>query len=320
MPMPYASNRGWIVPANLDDRTWQDLVDEMRALIPKYAPQWTDNNPSDLGISLIELFAWLAEGIIYRLNQVPEKNYLAFLNLLGITRDPATPAYTYLTFTGGAAPLVVPAGTQAQTPASETEQPIIFETSEDVRVLPVNMKSALLIGPYAAAAASSQYEDLSATLIGPPAAKYLANIPANQTVQLCLGFDKKAAEDILLRVRLYRPVLDPAQITLTWVYSNETAEPLAWTTIPDAGDATGSLQHDGSIRLTVPTNWTAQRAAPHRAISPPCPGPRLPRAPLAMPYRMRCSGSACASQTRRPHPWPSASTVCCSTRRWHTMR
>ena len=90
--MTFESRRGRIVPPNLDDRTWQDLVDEMRALIPKYAPQWTDHNPSDLGITLIELFAWLAEGVIYRLNQTPEKNYVAFLNLLGITRDPPTPA------------------------------------------------------------------------------------------------------------------------------------------------------------------------------------------------------------------------------------
>ena len=67
--MTLESRRGRIVPPDLDDRTWQDLVDEMRALIPKYAPQWTDHNPSDLGITLIELFAWLGEGIIFRLNQ-----------------------------------------------------------------------------------------------------------------------------------------------------------------------------------------------------------------------------------------------------------
>ena len=114
--MTLESRRGRIVPPDLDDRTWQDLVDQMRALIPKYAPQWTDHNPSDLGITLIELFAWLGEGIIYRLNQTPEKNYLAFLNLLGITRDPPTPARTYLTFTSGVpTPVTVPAGTQAQT-------------------------------------------------------------------------------------------------------------------------------------------------------------------------------------------------------------
>src|SRR5690349_3017419 len=93
------SLRGRIQPPNLDDRTWQDLVDEAKALIPKYAPLWTDTSASDLGITLIELFAWLVEGLTYRLNRVPEKNYIAFLNLLGITREPAVPAHTFLTFT-----------------------------------------------------------------------------------------------------------------------------------------------------------------------------------------------------------------------------
>jgi len=141
------ADRGRVVPPDLDDRTWQDLVDEMRALIPKYAPQWTDHNPSDLGITLIELFAWLGEGIIYRLNRTPEKNFLAFLNLLGTTRDPATPASTYLTFTSGAGAVTVPAGTKAQTAATQDQQPIVFETDEDVTVLPISLANAVVVGP-----------------------------------------------------------------------------------------------------------------------------------------------------------------------------
>jgi len=257
--MTVPSHRGRIVPPNLDDRTWQDLVDEMRALIPRYAPQWTDHNPSDLGMSLIELFAWLAEGVIYRLNRTPEKNYLAFLNLLGITRDPPTPAYTYLTFTAGAGTVVVPAGTQAQTPASETETPVVFETDEDVTVLPISLKSALLIGPYALNAASSQYDDVSGPFVGPPAAKYLAALPPNQTVQLCLGFDKASVDDIVLHLRLYRPVLDPAQVGVTWVYSQGAVEPLSWPAIAGVRDATDTLQHDGRVRLTLPRDWASQR-------------------------------------------------------------
>ena len=89
--MTYPSERGRIIPPRLDDRTWQDLVDELRALIPVYAPPWTDHNPSDPGITIIEMFAMLVEGLIYRLNRVPDKHYIAFLNLLGITRNPPTP-------------------------------------------------------------------------------------------------------------------------------------------------------------------------------------------------------------------------------------
>src|SRR5579859_5451592 len=118
------SDRGRIQPPNLDDRSWQDLVNEAVALIPSYAPQWTDYSPGDPGRTLIELFAWLVEGLTYRLNRVPEKNYIAFLNLLGITRDPAVPAHTFLTFTTLPAvttPILIPQMTQAHTQGSETE-------------------------------------------------------------------------------------------------------------------------------------------------------------------------------------------------------
>ena len=67
---------------NLDDRRYADLVEEARALIPTYAPEWTDHNESDPGITLIELFAYLSEMLIYRLNRVTDANRYAFLKLL----------------------------------------------------------------------------------------------------------------------------------------------------------------------------------------------------------------------------------------------
>lgn len=69
---------------NMDEINFEYLVKEAKSLIPVYAPEWTNHNPSDPGITLVELFAWLSEMIIYRIDQVPEKNYLSFLNLLGI--------------------------------------------------------------------------------------------------------------------------------------------------------------------------------------------------------------------------------------------
>lgn len=67
---------------NLDDRTYDDLVQEALSLIPTYAPEWTNHNPSDPGITLIELFAYLTEMLNYRLNRVTNANKQAFLNLL----------------------------------------------------------------------------------------------------------------------------------------------------------------------------------------------------------------------------------------------
>lgn len=67
---------------NLDDRRYEDLVDEARAMIPGLAPEWTDHNPSDPGITLIELFAYLTEMLIYRLNRITDENIRTFLKLL----------------------------------------------------------------------------------------------------------------------------------------------------------------------------------------------------------------------------------------------
>ncbi|MCM8596521.1 baseplate J/gp47 family protein [Accumulibacter sp.] len=67
---------------NLDDRRYLDLVEEARALIPTHAPEWTNHNASDPGIMLIELFAWLSEMLIYRLNRVTDENARKFLWLL----------------------------------------------------------------------------------------------------------------------------------------------------------------------------------------------------------------------------------------------
>jgi predicted phage baseplate assembly protein len=67
---------------NLDDLQFQrDLVDEARLRIIRYCPEWTEYNVSDPGITLIELFAWMTEMIVYRLNKVPDKNYIKFLDM-----------------------------------------------------------------------------------------------------------------------------------------------------------------------------------------------------------------------------------------------
>ncbi len=66
----------------LDDHDYAELLEEARALIPSLAPQWTNHNPSDPGITLIELFAWLTEMLIYRVNRLPDENTRAFLRLL----------------------------------------------------------------------------------------------------------------------------------------------------------------------------------------------------------------------------------------------
>ncbi|MCL6590412.1 MAG: baseplate J/gp47 family protein [Firmicutes bacterium] len=69
---------------NLDDRTFNDLMEEARSLIPIYNKEWTNHNTPDPGITLLELFAWLWEMVIFRINQIPEQTYRQYLKLIGI--------------------------------------------------------------------------------------------------------------------------------------------------------------------------------------------------------------------------------------------
>jgi predicted phage baseplate assembly protein len=130
----------------LDDlRFQQDLVDEARRRIVHYCPEWTDYNLSDPGITLIELFAWMTEMIVYRLNRVPDKNYIKFLEMLGIQLQPASSAHTDVTF-WLSAPLplgpeddttvTIPRGTEVATRRTEEEREVIFTTDETLRILP----------------------------------------------------------------------------------------------------------------------------------------------------------------------------------------
>ena len=84
---------------NLDDRRWADLVEEGRSLIPLYAPDWTDHNIHDPGITIVELFAWIAEMDIYQLNRISDEHRRKFMALVGITPAPPRPASTVIGFT-----------------------------------------------------------------------------------------------------------------------------------------------------------------------------------------------------------------------------
>jgi predicted phage baseplate assembly protein len=129
---------------NLDDRRFQDIVDEAKRRITQYCPEWTDHNVSDPGVALIELFAWMTEMILYRLNQVPDRLYVKFLELVGIELASASPARTDLLFTLAAPPeqpIRVPAGTQVGTVRARDEDQIVFMTDRDLLLVNPTLRS-----------------------------------------------------------------------------------------------------------------------------------------------------------------------------------
>ncbi len=81
-----------IRPPALDDRSFADLAADMVRRVPAHTPEWTDLREGDPGRTLIDLFAWMGDTILYRANLIPERQRLAFLRLLGKPLRPAVPA------------------------------------------------------------------------------------------------------------------------------------------------------------------------------------------------------------------------------------
>jgi predicted phage baseplate assembly protein len=129
---------------NLDDLQFQrDLVDEARLRIIRYCPEWTEYNLSDPGITLIELFSWMTELMVYRLNKVPDRNYVKFLDMIGVELMPAAAAEAELTFRLSAPfPLnaenttqaIVPSGLEVATNAMGDAPDVVFTTIEPLLI------------------------------------------------------------------------------------------------------------------------------------------------------------------------------------------
>lgn len=137
---------------NLDSRRFDDLVAEARARIPRYAPEWTNLNDSDPGMTLVKLNAWLTETVLYELNRVPDLAYVKFLDLLHVKPIPAQAARTELTFTlkklnAATDPLrvLVPKGAKVAVDDPDLEEEVLFETDRTLEA--VNAAIGAVITP-----------------------------------------------------------------------------------------------------------------------------------------------------------------------------
>lgn len=134
-----------ILLPNLDDRRWQDLVDEGRTLIPLYAPEWTDQNGHDPGVTLMELFAWLTEMDVFGLNRITDRARIKFLRLIGIEPQPPVAATTVLSFSmqAGSGCLDLPQGVECSG-LDPFGVETVFRTLAQLTVTPANLVSVQL--------------------------------------------------------------------------------------------------------------------------------------------------------------------------------
>jgi predicted phage baseplate assembly protein len=190
----------------LDDRTFDQILAQAKLLIPRYAPAWTNQSETDPGITLMELFAWMTEMLLYHVNQVPDRNYIKFLELLGITLTPARPAHAELTFTltsSNVQTVIIPAGTQAA--SSDASPPLVFETDEALIALGAKLKALQSFDGFS-------YEVVT-TANGATGQWYYPFGPhAREGSALLLGFDSPVAfstDQVNLAVYVYTEGLAP---------------------------------------------------------------------------------------------------------------
>src|SRR4051812_7402272 len=250
----------------LDDRRFQDLVSEARTRIHRSCPEWTEHNVSDPGITLIELFAWMTEMTIYRLNRVPDKLHVALLELLGIRLDGPSAATTSLRFRLAAPAsenVAIPGGaTEVGTPRTAADESIVFQVDEDFTTPPARPAAYVLHR-------GGQIKDVGladgeARPQGPDQLPF--GSPPAVGDALYLGFEEPLGR-LLIQV-----VVDASQARGAGV--NPEEPPLRWEVSQSDGgwaeaavleDLTGGFNYGaGTVELELPDRSVIQPVGGHR--------------------------------------------------------
>ncbi|MBD0742325.1 putative baseplate assembly protein [Streptomyces sp. CBMA152] len=241
---------------NLDDRRFQQLVDEAKRYVQQRAPEWTDHNVSDPGVTLIETFAYMVDQLLYRLNRVPEKNYSAFLDLLGIRLFPPAAATAEVDFWLSAPQpetVTLRAGTEVATARGESGDPVVFATTEELPVIPSEL-IRLVTMPVGGeqtdrTTALAEGRDIRCFQAAPaPGDAMLFGLP--MAVPRCIV-------SVHLDSRVEGVGVDPRQPPLLW----EAWDGARWLPCETGSDTTGGLNRPGEVILYVPAGHTASVVA-----------------------------------------------------------
>lgn len=236
---------------HLDDRRFQGLVDEAKRLVQQRCPEWTDHNVSDPGVTLIEAFATMVDQLVYRVNRVPEKSYLTFLDLIGVRLHPPTAAHTDVTFRLSAPrpdPVVVRAGTEVATVRTETEEAVVFTTAEQLTITPCAF-AHLATWPVSGEAADRTDE----LVIGRDVTCFGATPAPGDCLYVGLSAAVPAGVVVLrLDCKVEGVGVDPLRPPLVW----EAWDGTAWTVCEIEKDDTGGFNRSGELILHLPRTHT----------------------------------------------------------------
>jgi predicted phage baseplate assembly protein len=238
-----------MLPApNLDDRTFQDLVDDAKRLVQQRCPTWTDHNVSDPGVTLIEAVAQMIDQLIYRLNRVPDLNYIKFLELIGVELRPPAAARGLATFWLSAPqpqPVVVRAESQVATPRTDISDPVVFSTTRELAIIPCEF----------AHAGTQQNQSAAIQTLGPGGFQAFRSNPVVGDA-LLIGLSEAVPScAVLLRLdcKVSGRGVDPRNPPVAWEAWTDTG----WTACDLDRDETGGLNKPGDVVLHVPDNHQA---------------------------------------------------------------
>ncbi|OHV25741.1 putative baseplate assembly protein [Parafrankia soli] len=237
-----------MLPApNLDDRTFQQLVDDAKRFIADRCPTWTNHNVSDPGVTLVETFAWMTDLLLYRLNRVPDRNYVRFLDLVGVRLFPPVAARAEVSFRLSAqqdATVRIAKGTVVSTRRTATERAIEFTTMADLDIVPA--RSVVVASSVDGETLRDHTRELG---FGSGFACFDERPKAGDA--LYIGFDRPAPSLIVL-LRFTCMVsghgIDPLRPPLRW----EAWDGRRWSRCSLEQDTTNGLNTTGVIELHLP--------------------------------------------------------------------
>jgi predicted phage baseplate assembly protein len=258
----------------IDNRRYDDILTEARTRIARYTPEWTpvwtDVNDSDPGITLVQLFAWLSEMLLYRLGRVPENNYLKFLQLLGIELTPAQSARVEITFPvlpNFPEPyVIVPLRTQVSAEGVGGAPPTIFETERALVALRARLDKVQVFDGYAHQDVSAANEEFGQGFapFGPEAGldsalllgfAYVGPFPQVE-LNLAVWVAEADSGPVFSECSLPESASYPSA-RLAWEYWNGRE----WRSLSLLKDETQALTRSGHIYLKTPLQGEMQPAA-----------------------------------------------------------
>lgn len=244
---------------NLDDRGFQDLVDDARRLVRARFPEWSDHNISDPGITLIEAFATMMDQLIYRLNRVPDRNYLKFLELIGLELRPASAARAQATFwlsSPQPQTVTIRLDTEVSTDRTDVQEPIVFSTVESLDILPCSRARV--------SSSSAGTEPVDRTLdLNRSGFDCFSTKPIPGDALLVGLSNAVPSCAVLLRVscRVSGVGVDPLRPPLIW----EASTSRGWVACEVDRDETGGFNTPGDVVLHIPHDHAASVVGGERA-------------------------------------------------------